>query len=231
MLRAHSNSFCAARRLLIVCIVIGLILSVNAIAQDKQQLMKHGAGYHATDDTSDRAADAYRQLIAQYPNSREAEAAQFSLGSYFSRKFFILEQRDRVQDWESFNKAEEALYKYVGTYPSGSYAADAYHTLAIIALRRGYNENAISAWNKAKEAAASDQKVYLQRIAWSPSDDDLIKRYCDSGALADFGLGAVARLQFHEAVDVLTKWARSNCEEVPSNATPEYMYRRKKTRP
>jgi tetratricopeptide (TPR) repeat protein len=212
MLRQRFFSFRPNKWFLIVSFAVISILSMNVeVFGQKEQLLKQGGTYQASADTSDRAAERYRELIAQYPGSREAETAQFSLGSYYNRKFFILEQRDKVQDWDSFNKAEEALYKYVGMYPRGIYSADAYHTLAMISLRRGYTDNAIKLWNTMNEAAARDPKVYISRLTWSTNSEDLVKGYCDTGSLAEVSIGVAGKLKFYDAVNALTNWARANC--------------------
>ena len=196
--------------MLVFAIVLLVALKTETLGQAEQYL-KQGSSYHVADDTSDRAADLYGQLIMKYPKSTEAETAQFSLGSYYSRKFFILEARNSVQDWDSFNKAEEALYRYIKTYPRGYYLADAYQTLAMIALRRGYRDAAFSLWRQMKEAAAADQKVYISKVTWSTADDDVVKRYCDSASLADAAYHIAAKQSFNDAVRSLTKWAQANC--------------------
>ncbi len=215
-----SNQILSFRRptsFMIACFAIAFMFSIKAdVLGQPAELFKEAGTFQVADDTSDRAAERYRQLIAQYPGTREAEAAQFSLGGYYSRKFFILEQREKVQDWDSFNRAEEALYKYVSAYPQGVYLADAYHTLAVISLRRGYTENAIKLWHTVKEVANRDQRVYISKVTWSTNDDDVVKGYCDAGSLADFSLGVAAKQPFHETVNALTKWARDTC----SNNTP-----------
>jgi len=196
----------------VIIIVAMISFAPRTMGQSAAQLLKEGSKYQASDDISDRAPDLYRQLIRKYPKSAEAESAQFFLGAYYSRKFFILEQRSKVQDWGSMNRAEEELYSYIGKYPRGFYLADAYHTLAIIALRRDYRDNAKSLWNKMKDAAGKDRKVYIFRVTWSPSAEDVIKGYCDTVALARTSLDGITKdLSFNNIVKDLTNWARSNC--------------------
>ncbi|HTG94797.1 MAG TPA: hypothetical protein VL866_19530 [Pyrinomonadaceae bacterium] len=180
--------------------------------QSASKLLKDGSRYQAADDTSDRAADLYRELLRKYPKSVEAESAQFFLGSYYQVKFFILEQRSKVQDWNSFNLAEDELYRYIGKYPKGAYLADAYNRLAIVALRRGYASNARSLWSKMKAAGVTDRKVYVAKVTWSPTTDDQIKGYCDTKLLADASLEAMDKNNnFNGVVYALTNWAKSRC--------------------
>jgi hypothetical protein len=203
-----------------VCFLIPLTVSTPGLSKTPTaaQLLKQGSSYQAADDTSDRAADIYRQLIRMFPKASEAEAAQFFLGEYYHRKFFILEQRSKAQDWSSLNQAEQELYTYKGKYPRGTYLADAYQLLSTIALRRGYTGSAVSWLETMKKAASSDQKVYIYRMTWSPNTSDVVKRYCDTRSLADVTLSPInRRASFNAVIEEVTTWARSNCTSVPSS--------------
>jgi hypothetical protein len=194
------------------CFVLAVTTAAFAKTPSAAQLLKQGSSYQAADDTTDRAADIYRQLIRLFPKAVEAEAAQFFLGTYYARKFFILEQRSKTQDWDSLNRAEEELYKYKGKYPKGSYVADTYHILATIALRRGYSSAAVSWLQTMKQAAAVDKKVYIFRMTWSPNTNDVVKRYCDTQALADANVAPISKKASFDAVmNEVTNWARSKC--------------------
>jgi len=194
-------------------ILLMVSLAGGVMAQGgAEQMLREGSRYQAVDDTSDRAADVYQQLIRTHPKSAEAEAAQFFLGAYYNRKFYIIEIKSNVQDWGSLNRAEQELYAYIAKYPNGFYLADAYHTLALSALRRGYLENAKKLWVQMREVAAKDRKVYIYRVTWSTYSDDVIKGYCDTGALSDVSLYMLDKqLAFDQVVPLLTNWARSNC--------------------
>lgn len=214
MLRNRLLSIRPVKYLTAASVTLVLLISTVPVAecQSAAQLLKDGSRYQAADDTSDQAADLYRQLIRKYPKSAEAESGQFFLGAYYQRKFFILEQRAKVQDWDSLNKAEEELYAYVGKYPQGFYFADAYYSLGIAALRRGYKASARSLWSKTKEAAGKDRKVYIFRFTWSYSKDDIIKRYCDTASLASASGDALNKeWSFDGVVSALTNWARDHC--------------------
>ena len=86
-----------------------LMLVTTAGQGTPAQLLKEGSSYQSSEDTGDRAAEVYRLLIQKYPTSIEAERAQFFLGTYYQKKFYILEYRSKSQDWSSFNQAEDAL--------------------------------------------------------------------------------------------------------------------------
>jgi len=201
-----------------VTFLLMISIADRAVCQKpEQQLLREGGRYQAIDDTTDRATEMYQQLIKQYPNSAEAESAQYFSGAYYSRKFFIIEKRSNVQDWGSMNRAEQELYAYIGKYPRGLYLADSYNTLAIVALRRGYRDNARGLWTEMRDSADKDRKVFISRVTWSSSNDDVIKGYCDTAALADTSLGLLdKKLSFDQMVGELTNWARSNCGQPQS---------------
>ncbi|MGI9068405.1 MAG: tetratricopeptide repeat protein [Pyrinomonadaceae bacterium] len=190
-------------------------LSMKARSQNAAHLLKEGVSYQNADDTSDRAADLYRQLIRRYPTSAQAEQAQFFLGTYYQKKFFLLEGKSKVQDWSSFNQAEQALYGYVGAYTTKgtkSYLADSYHMLAVIALRRGYPDTARTLLNKMIGVATKDRQVYINKVVWSARADDVIKGYCDTTALASASLDAIkSGKSFTEIVSTLNNWCRGHC--------------------
>lgn len=196
-----------------VAILLMISLVDKVVCQGgPDQLLKEGSRYQAVDDTSDRAAEMYQLVVKNYPKSTEAEAAQFLLGSYYNRKFFIFEKRSNVQDWGSMNRAEQALYEYIGKYPNGFYLADAYHTLGLIALKRNYRENAGKLWTLMRNVADKDRKVFIFRVTWSPSNDDVIKGYCDTAALSDVSLNLLNKqASFEQVVSELTNWSRNNC--------------------
>ena len=199
-------------------IVLMVSLAGRVAAQETaQQIFREGSRYQAMDDTSDRAAEAYQQLIRTHPKSAEAEAAQFFLGAYYSRKFYIIETRNNVQDWGSMNRAEQELYTYIAKYPNGFYVADAYHTLALSALRRGYWENAKKLWLQMREVAPKDRKVYIYRVTWSTYSGDVIRGYCDTVGLSDISLYMLdKRLSFDQLVSGITNWARGQCQPAQS---------------
>jgi hypothetical protein len=178
------------------------------------QLINEGSAYQTADDTNDRAAIAYRLVIQKYPRSLQAEQAQYFLGTYYEKKFFLLEGQSKLEDWSSFNEAEKALYGYVGKYKSSgtkSYLADSYYTLAIIALRRGYGDAAKKLLAQMSDSAKQDNKVYLSKVA-PRRYDEVIKKYCDTKSLAAATLNALNNSSsFDGAIKNLTGWSRTNC--------------------
>jgi outer membrane protein assembly factor BamD (BamD/ComL family) len=210
----------AMKSLASACLAALLITLItwDAMSQSTAaKLLSEGTYYQSGDDTSDRAADSYRQLILRYPKSTQAEQAQFYLGTYYENKFFILEHKYKTQDWSSFNQAEDALHTYVAKYPRGSYSADAYFALAMISLRRGYNHNkyradAISSLNK-MSAQKADSNVYIYRVVWTPYSEDVVKLTCYKNSLAAYEQILINRNSTFDAFTIaLTLWCRNNCK-------------------
>ncbi|HKE57432.1 MAG TPA: hypothetical protein VKB46_12040 [Pyrinomonadaceae bacterium] len=194
-------------------LTVGCTYSVRA--QSAAQLLKEGTYYQGLDDITDRAADRYRQILAKYPKSVQAERATFYLGTYFDKKFYILEERNRVQDWSSFNQAEAALNTYVDNYSlkgSKAYLADSYHTLAVIALRRGRLDDAKEFLARMMKVAKTDPKVFMYKVVWSPNPDDVVRGSCDSYQLAVATLAILeGDSSFSQRVAQLRNWCRANC--------------------
>lgn len=196
-----------------------VLLSGSAIGVRGQasavQLLKEGSAYQSADDTNDRAASAYHLVIQKYPSSTQAEQAQYFLGTYYEKKFFLLEGQSKLEDWSAFNEAEQALYGYVGMYTSRgtkSYLADSYYALAIIALRRGYRDAASKLLTKMSNSARQDSQVYLSKVVPRRSDE-VIKKYCDTKSLAAAALDAINNSSsFDATINNLTGWCRRNCK-------------------
>src|SRR2546425_1104819 len=50
-----------------------------------EQILSVGELYYNNAEINDKAAQQFRLVIKKYPNSREAEKAQYYLGSYYQR--------------------------------------------------------------------------------------------------------------------------------------------------
>jgi tetratricopeptide (TPR) repeat protein len=193
------------------------------VATASQQLLNQASYYYSVDDTSDRAADLYRQVVAKYPNSPEAEQAQFYLGLYFHKKFYCLRSRNRIDDWSAFNSAEEALNKYIKDYSyrgAKAYLADAYFTLALIYLQRGDASNRQTAINylntMVRDAAAKDSQVYVDSIVWTPDTNESIKFNYKTIQLAAALQEAIGHSNDFDRLRVeLRNWCRKNQREAP----------------
>lgn len=198
-----------------LAVTLSLASSIVGNGQDTAvHLLNEGIAYQNADDTNDRAAIAYRLVIQKYPRSLQAEQAQYFLGTYYEKKFFILQGQSKLEDWSSFNESEKALYGYVGKYKTmgtKSYLADSYFRLAIIALRRGYRSSAKTLLAQMNDSARQDSKVYVSKVAPRRSDET-IKKYCDTKSLAAAAMNALNNSSsFDGAIDNLTGWCRTNC--------------------
>jgi hypothetical protein len=178
-------------------------------------LLRQGTSYQAVDDVSDRAADYYRLVLQKYPTSSQAEQAQFYLASYYQKKFFILEQRSKTQDWSAFNEAENALNAYVTNYSkkgTGSYLGDAYHTLGVISLRRGYVDSARKYFDSMAKVGARDRSVFIYKVVWSANPADVVNKTCKTETLAAGSLQSIkSPFNFDTFLNDLRAWCRKNC--------------------
>ena len=195
-----------------------LAFSVHSAGQRKSdsalatRLLEEGNYYQSIDDTSDRAADRYRKIIRDFPNLKQAEPAQFYLGTYYHKKFYILKNRHGIEDWSSINEAEAALLKYVYKYGNGKYLADAYHALTIMSLRRGNRPRASELLGYMKNSAANDSSVNIYMVIWSRDRDDVVKKECGSKYLAEKTREFFWKTEnFESAVRSLRDWCNYFC--------------------
>jgi tetratricopeptide (TPR) repeat protein len=205
------------RKLFVVlCLVVTLLCPLprfgtamgTPVATASQQLLNQASYYYSVDDTSDRAADLYRQVVARYPTSPEAEQAQYYLGLYFHKKFYCLRIRNRIDDWSAFNSAEEALNGYIRR-GSKAYLADTYFTLALIYLQRGNSAKASEYLSSMKNAAAKDPQVYVQSIVWTPNTKENINANCNTSELAAYSQTVIGH-SFGSLVNELRNWCGQN---------------------
>jgi len=190
-----------------------------ANAQPARELLDEGMYYHGLNDTSDRAAERYQMTMKISPRSQQAEEAQYYLGTYFHKKFYLLEERYGVQDWSTFNRAEEAYFEYISKYNARGfhlYLSDAHYALAMVALRRGSDENAQKYLRALHKTSLKDKEVDLF-YGLLPSDSrDVKNAVCDSRSLAAATLEIISKERsFPGRTNMLTQWYRSNCKAPP----------------
>jgi hypothetical protein len=215
-----TNYYPARQPVALICLAACLISQLTTVTRPQEsgaaRLLNEGTYYQSGDDISDRAADSYRQLILKYPKTTQAEQAQFFLGTYYQNKFFIVEYRQKRQDWSSFNQAEDALRTYITKYPRGSYLADAYYSLALISLRRGYNnqyrQDAKSLLDMMSKQGV-DGQIYVYKVVWSPYPEDVVKLTCQKNSLAAGELTLINRISTFEGFRTASgEWCRNNCK-------------------
>src|SRR5437868_7602529 len=65
----------------------------SKLSKAAQQVLAKALFYYNNDDISDEAARQCQLVLKQYSSTPEAETAQFYLGSYYQRKYYILKER------------------------------------------------------------------------------------------------------------------------------------------
>lgn len=146
--------------------------------------------YYKNNDITDRAATEYRKVRDQFPRSKEAETAQYFLGSYYHRKFYILKEKKLREDWGTLVEAQGQYEDYVNRYAwksnTPTWLADAYFNLALVFLQRGDNKRAEESLGKMYGAAPYDRQTYVYHVIWSPNSSDVIDSNFDSRQLAEY---------------------------------------------
>jgi hypothetical protein len=180
---------------------------------EARQLLERGRFYASGNDFTDRAAEQYRLLIKKYPASREAESAQFYLGTYFYRKFYVFKHTRQQTDLDTLREAGKAYYEYIWKYGnsrSPALLSDAYHSLAMIHLQLGQPGDARRLLEELRGAASKDRQVYLYQVVWSPHSADTVEGDYDAAALAAYTLRLVeANLGFEAVVAKTREWCRA----------------------
>ena len=197
-----------------------LFASSGAVAQkvarrqappDKNVLAK-GNLYYSSDDITDKAAREYRQVKKKYRGTKDAEAAQYLLASYYHRKFYIIRTKQREDDEDAIHEAQEEYEDYIKTYataPSPEWLADSYFNLALIWFEYGHKAVAVNHLNKLQQAAEKDPKVYIYDVLWSPRSNDRVEGHYNSAQLAAFTREQINNgLTTGQIVEVLREWCR-----------------------
>jgi len=146
--------------------------------------------YYKNNDISDKAAVQYRKVRDQFANTKEAEKAQYYLGSYYHRKFYIQKEKKLNADYGLLGQAQSEYEAYASKYAwkskSPDWLADAYFNLALVSLQRGDNKKAEGFLGKMYGAAPYDRTTHVYQVIWSPSTRDLIDSSFDSKQLAEY---------------------------------------------
>ncbi|MCM3872594.1 MAG: tetratricopeptide repeat protein [Pyrinomonadaceae bacterium] len=146
--------------------------------------------YYKNNDISDKAAVQYRKVRDQFPKSKEAETAQYFLGSYYHRKFYIQREKKLKEDYGLLVEAQGQYEDYTGKYAwrskSPDWLADAYFNLALVFLQRGDSKKAEEFLGKMYGAAPYDRTTHVYQVVWSPNTKDLIDASFDSKQLAEY---------------------------------------------
>jgi hypothetical protein len=178
-----------------------------------EELFARGFFYLNNNNVTDKAADEFKLLIRKYPDSADAEKAQFFLGSYYHRKYNILTQRrSGPADSADLYKAKEAYETYMKKYPRGGPCeclADAYFHLSIVLLQLGYPGQASALIIRMRDDVYRiDSKVYIYQVVWSSSSQDVIDSHFDTQRLGGYTYTVSGR-DFDTFTRLLKAWCRS----------------------
>jgi hypothetical protein len=211
---------------LCVAMTAFLLLSVSlqpaAAQQQKKQAVAGSCGsaskclslglfYFNNDDISDKAAQQFRTVITGYPRSPEAEKAQFYLGSYYHRKFYIQRQRYRRDDSKLLQLAQREYLGYIKKYSTqgtGEWLADAHFNAALTYIQLGTASGAKNILDRMASVTTRDPKVYVYQVVWSLNRSDVVDEYIEAGALANYAQTLLGR-PADQVVFELKKWCQS----------------------
>lgn len=198
-----------------------LCLALTCAAQTKQQgiassadqLLKLGFFYYNNDDITDKAATQFRAVISKYPKSTEAETAQYYLGSYYQRKYYVQLEKYRKPDARALESAKKEYRAYTDRYyktGSRQWLADAFFNLALVYLQTGDARNAGFELSKMGGASALDNSTYIYQVIYSQSYDDVLDGNFNSKALADYTAVLIkgTKPSFKQTVNSIRDWCR-----------------------
>jgi hypothetical protein len=167
----------------------------HASAQQQQQQatrsrsLDRGMFYLINNDTSDKAAREFKQVIKNYPGSQEAEDAQYALGLYYHRKYYISKEKWRRTFSESLTSASAAYREYAtrySTHGSGNWLSDARFNLSLVYMEGGAFEAAVNELSRIiLYDSGRDPVINVYKLIWSPDADDVIDKDFDARELAE----------------------------------------------
>jgi hypothetical protein len=181
--------------------------------QSAEQILKLGFFYYNNDDITDKAAEQFRAVITKYPKSNEAETAQYYLGSYYQRKYYVQMEKFRKQDARSLESAKKEYRAYTDKYynaGSHQWLSDAFFNLALVYLQSGDARNAGYELNKIGDASGVDNAIYIYQVVYSQSYDDVVDSSCNSKRLADYTSSLIkdSRQSFKQTTAAIRDWCR-----------------------
>jgi hypothetical protein len=192
----HTN--CAVLTLLLLTCLLLQTVSVAAQQRtvrtnrtsDPKAILAKADVYFKNNDITDRAAVEYRAVRDGFPRTKEAATAQYYLGSYYHRKFYIQREKKLREDYgllvEAQGQYEDYARRYAWQTNPPEWLADAYFNLALIFLQRGENKRGEEYLGKMYGAAPYDRTTHVYQVIWSPNTKDIIDASFDSKQLAEY---------------------------------------------
>ncbi|MFN2513814.1 MAG: tol-pal system YbgF family protein [Pyrinomonadaceae bacterium] len=157
---------------------------------DPKAILAQADVYYKNNDITDRAAVEYRAVRDRFPRTKEAATAQYYLGSYYHRKFYIQREKKLQEDYgvlvEAQGQYEDYVKRYAWQTNPPEWVADAYFNVALIFLQRGDNKRAEEFLGKMYGAAPYDRTTHVYQVIWSPDTKDVIDSSFDSKQLAEY---------------------------------------------
>lgn len=198
-----------------------LVLTVSlmqSLAQPQQspcssasQCLSVGMFYFNNDDISDKAAQQFRAVITRYPDTTEAEMAQYYLAGYYQRKYYILRQRNRQKNSALLRQAQNEYLGYIKMYSArgkGNWLSDAHFNAALACAEMGDTAGAKGLLTDMMRAAVRDPKTYIYQVVWSPDPSDVVDASVDARALADYTRGLLG-LSTDKLIFSIKQWCQT----------------------
>lgn len=184
---------------------------VPVMAQDStaRKVYNQAFSYYNNDDTSDKAASLFSAVIRKYPETSEAETAQYYLASYYQRKYYILKKRGGAENPMLLTKAQKGYRTYTDKYyrEGATWLSDSFFFGALVFLQLGDYQNAQWELEKMMKAGAADAQVEIHEIIWSPDYGDVINEKFPTQELARFALDSLGQKpSFSDFVSTLKRW-------------------------
>lgn len=211
-----------------MALLIGSISSPAAARQSQRQstksssaatqLLSRGLFYYNNND--DNAARQFQQVIKQYPSSQEGEDAQYYLGSYYQRKYFV-KRKSKSPDPRELRdiliNAEAAFQKYISRFTnngSRKWLSDAEFNLSLVYLLEGDQKRALLQLDDMLDKSSRDQSVYIYQVDWPLSRKDVIDSNFDAKQLAQFtrslpSVNALSQSGVDQIIADIKKWCQS----------------------
>lgn len=184
----------------------------TATKSTPKDLFSLGLFYYNNDDIrDDKAAKQFKRVIKDFPNSEEAERAQFYRGSYYQRKYYIEKEKYGKDDDDSIEDAVEEYETYISKYPAGGPCqclSDAHFNLSLAYLQLNKKAEAQQQLHRMFESSANDPAVYIYQVVWSPNPNDVIDSHFDARRLAEYTF-SISNSSFDEIVTLLKRWSKS----------------------
>ena len=218
------------RRFRMLCMIAGMVLLLTAVslaqspnaqtdqrAQSKLDLALH---YYNTDDLNKRAEDLLKQLlIKRYDGTPQSESAQYYLGAYYQRRFYLCREKRGDPDWSALKDGRDAYRAYTDRYYTAGthqWLNESFFNLAMVHLQLNDPWNAVNELEKMKKAAEIDPGVYIYQIVWSSQSQDVIDSSLPAAKLADYALKVVEEVanenkeyfNVDKAVLLIQKWCQ-----------------------